>query len=151
MNLDRTYATIRRKIGFSSEADMAALQVVIIDRSPDVREGLRAILGSRDDIDVLVAAETADQAASELLSATPDVVLVDARVPAGDGANEIREARERWPAAELIALAVHSSDTDMALAAGANRVVMKDSTRRELLDAVRAAGGDDDSGSTADS
>lgn len=151
MNLNRTYATIRRKIGFSGEASMAAIEVVIIDRNPHVREGLRAILGSREDIEVVAAVQTADQATRKLNDASPDVVLVDARVPAGDGGGEIRAARERWPAAELIALAVHSSDTNMAIAAGADRVVMKDSTRRALLDAVRASAGNDDSGSTADS
>ena len=128
---------------------MTAIRVLIIDGSADAREGLSAILGSQPDIDVLAAVETPDQAARELDNATPDVVLVDARVAPGEGGDDIREARERWPAAELIALAVHNSETDTALAAGAGRVVMKDSSRRELLDAVRAAAGSDDPGSTA--
>lgn len=128
---------------------MTAIRVLIIDGSADAREGLSAILGSQPDIDVLAAVETADQAARELHDATPDIVLVDARIPSGDSGGEIREAREHWPDAALIALAIHSSDTDMALAAGAGRVVMKDSTRRELVGIVRAAG-NDDLGATAD-
>lgn len=143
MNLDRISATIRPNVVLSGEVGMAVIEVVIIDRSPAARDGLRAILGSREDIEVLAAVESADQAARELDDATPDVVLVDARL-SGDGGGEIREARERWPAAELIALAVHSSDTNMALAAGAGRVVMKDAARRELLAAVRAAAGNHD-------
>lgn len=117
---------------------MAALKVVIIDRNPDVRDGLRAILGSRDDIDVLATLATADRAVHELRDAAPDVVLVDAQSPEGDGVGDVRRVRERWPATKVIALAVHSSDTDAALAAGADRVMMKDSGRELLLDAVRS-------------
>lgn len=141
MNPDRNPATIEREIEPSGEAGMATIEVVIIDRNADVRDGLSAILGSRDDIHVLAATATADEGVRELPDASPAVVLVDAQVPEGDGVGEIRRVRECWPRTKVIALAVHSSATNAALAAGADRVVMKDSSRQLLLDAVRAATG----------
>lgn len=139
MQLRRIPTTIQLETGAIGEADMATFKVLIVDSNLSICEGLCAILDSRDDIEVIAAVPTVDQAIDDLQDAIPDVVMADAHAPDGDGAGEIYRIAERWPSTKVIALAVHSSITNAALAAGADQVIMKDASRQLLLDAVRTA------------
>lgn len=98
------------------------------------------ITASAEKKTVRLAVAPAD-AAQILRSVTPDVVLIDARAGVG-GEGVIGSLKQDCPATKVIVLAVYSSDTDEALKSGADRVVMKDSGRRLLLDAVRAVTND---------
>lgn len=131
--------TIQPETGAIGEADMATFKVLIVDSNLSIREGLCAILDSRDDIEVVAAAPTVDQAIEDLQDTTPDVVLADAQAPDGGGVGEIDRIAQQWPNTKVIALAVHSSITNAALAAGAAQVLLKDVSRQLLLDAVRTA------------
>ncbi|WP_433086411.1 response regulator [Dactylosporangium sp. CA-052675] len=114
------------------------IRLVIVDDQALVREGLRLILGSRPDIEVV--AELADGEA--LLKAAPDlaadVILLDLHLPGLDG---VAVLRARTFAAKVLVLTAVGSAADVqrALAAGAAGFVLKDATGAELAAAVRGA------------
>lgn len=138
MQLSNSQATMHTNAKTIEEANMAALKILIVDGNADICAGLCAILGSHDDIDVVAATVSVAQAAEELRDVVPDIVLIDAQAIDESGVDEIQNAVGLWPATKLIALAVHSSVTNAALAAGADEVLMKDTTRQLLLDSVRS-------------
>ena len=123
---------------------MTGLRVVLVDDQAMIRSGLALVLGAEPDITVV--AECADGAAAVVAAArfTPDLVLMDVRMPGVDGPEATRRLRA---AAGPPVLALTTFDDDevlwSALDAGADGFVLKDSPAESLVLAVRAvaAGG----------
>ncbi|GIG67042.1 response regulator [Phytomonospora endophytica] len=117
-----------------------SLTVVIADDHPIVREGLRTVLTAAGDVDVLGEAADGAEAVRLAERLRPDVVLMDLRMPVLDGvAATARVVAEAWAA--VLVLTTYDTDGDIAraLAAGATGYLLKDTPRRELAEAVRAA------------
>lgn len=114
------------------------LRVLIVDDHPVVREGLRGMLEREPDIEVAGEAGSGDEAVAVVPRLRPDVVLMDLRMPGGDGVAAIARlgAGER-----VIVLTTYEDDGEIlrALAAGAAGYLLKDVSRAALADAVRAA------------
>jgi DNA-binding NarL/FixJ family response regulator len=113
--------------------------VLIVDDHPIVREGLRAVLATEPGIEVLGdcgCGEDAVRAAAEL---SPDVVLMDLRLPGLDGVGATRQIVAAGHAAVLV-LTTYDTDGDIAraIAAGAVGYLLKDAPRAELVAAVHA-------------
>ena len=70
----------------------------------------------------------------------PDVILMDAQMPEMDGIEATRRIKEQLPSIKVLFLTVHAEFIDAALAAGADDYLLKDSGRRELLQAIRKLG-----------
>lgn len=119
----------------------APIRVVIADDHLLVREGLRSILAVADDI--LLVGEASDGAEALELAGTlsPDVMLMDLRMPRVDGMEAIRQIRVRHPAIEIIILTTYDDDAHIlqGLGAGARGYLLKDTGRNALFDAIRAA------------
>ena len=119
----------------------APTRVVIADDHLLVREGLRSILAVADDI--LLVGEASDGAEAIELAGTlsPDVMLMDLRMPRVDGIEAIRQIRVRHPAIEIIILTTYDDDAHIlqGLGAGARSYLLKDAGRNALFNAVRAA------------
>ena len=116
------------------------IRVVIADDHPLVRDGIVAILARETDIDVLAEAASGPEAVAMTAHHDPDVVLMDLRMPAGDGLDAIRELRARSATRpRILVLTTYDTDHDMraALAAGADGYLLKDTPRAELIRAVR--------------
>ncbi len=115
----------------------APIRVVVVDDQDMVRAGFAALLGAQPDI--AVVGQAADgQAAVELCAATtPDVVLMDVRMPVLDGV----EATKRLAGTPSRVLMLTTFDIDdyvyAALRAGASGFLLKDATPDELVAAVR--------------
>jgi len=92
-------------------------------------------------IEVVGEASNGDEALSQADELRPDVILMDLRMPGGDGVTAIRRLSERGVPARVLVLTTYDSDTDVvpAIEAGATGYLLKDSPREELFRAVRAA------------
>lgn len=117
------------------------IRIVLADDHPVVRDGLRAMLATQSDFEVVGEATTGVEAVELALELHPDVVLMDLRMPRVDGATAIARIRARDPRARIVALTTFDTDADIARAveAGATGYLLKDSPREQLFDAIRAA------------
>ncbi len=113
------------------------LRVMIVDDHPIVREGLRGMLAAEPDIEVAGEAASGDEAVALVPRVRPDVVLMDLRMPSGDGVSAI----ERLPGHRILVLTTFQDDADIvrAIEAGAAGYLLKDASRADLAAAVRDA------------
>lgn len=117
------------------------IRVLIADDHAVVRDGLRAMLATQPDLDVIAEAETGAAAVSAVAADPPDVVLMDLQMPEVDGPAAIARIRATHPGVRLLVLTAHDTDADItgALAAGATGYLLKDCDREQLFGAIRAA------------
>jgi DNA-binding NarL/FixJ family response regulator len=120
---------------------MTTIRLLIVDDHPVVRDGLRGMFAGDPDFDVLGEASNGAEALSQAEALQPDVILMDLRMPGGDGVTAIRRLSERASPSRVLVLTTYDSDTDVvpAIEAGATGYLLKDSPREELFRAVRAA------------
>ena len=111
------------------------LRVMIVDDHPIVREGLRGMLAAETDIEVAGEAASGDEAVALVPRIRPDVVLLDLRMPSGDGVSAI----ERLPGYRILMLTTFQDDSGIvrAIEAGAAGYLLKDASRADLAAAVR--------------
>ncbi len=88
------------------------LRVMIVDDHPIVREGLRGMLAAEPDIEVAGEAASGDEAVALVPRVAPDVVLMDLRMPSGDGVSAI----ERLPGHRILVLTTFQDDADIVRA-----------------------------------
>ncbi|ONI71019.1 DNA-binding response regulator [Actinosynnema sp. ALI-1.44] len=117
------------------------IRLVIVDDHPVVRDGLRGMLGTQPDFEIVSEAAGGAEALTVVAAGRPDVVLTDLRMPEPSGATLIRLLRERVPTTRVLVLTTHDTDSDVlpAIEAGAIGYLLKDAPREELFRAVRAA------------
>ena len=116
------------------------LTVIVADDHPVVREGLRAILDAEPDLDVVGEAGSGAEAVELAARLRPDVVLMDLRMPGMDGVQATGRITAAGDARVLV-VTTYDTDSDIlrAVEAGATGYLLKDTPRRELAEAVRAA------------
>jgi DNA-binding NarL/FixJ family response regulator len=122
-----------------SRSGGAAIRVLIADDQRVVRDGLRTLLGLIDGIDVVGVAEDGEAAVALAHQAEPDVVLMDLRMPGGDGVEATRRLREELPDVRVLVLTTYADDDVLfpALRAGASGYLTKDAGADEIAAAVR--------------
>jgi DNA-binding NarL/FixJ family response regulator len=115
------------------------VRVIIVDDHPVVREGLRAVLSVEPDITVLAECSSGEDAVLAAAQLTPDVVLMDLRLPGMDGVDATRQIVAAGTSAVLV-LTTYDTDGDIAraIAAGAVGYLLKDTPRQDLAAAVHA-------------
>jgi len=126
-----------------SEIDAAGrLRILIADDHPVFRDGLKAILASAGDMEVVGEAGDGRAAVRAFKDLHPDVVLMDLRMPALDGADAIAAILRTSPDARILVLTTMDGDADIqrALRAGARGYLLKDAFREEILAAIRTVG-----------
>ncbi len=113
--------------------------MLVVDDHPMVREGLRSMLGS-DAVEVVGEAGSGAEAVRLAGKLTPDVVLLDLRLPDVDGLTVLRRLKETVPQASVLMVTMHDDPVLVrhAVEAGAAGYVLKGIGRRELLAAVQA-------------
>ncbi len=117
------------------------VRVLLADDHPVVRDGLRGMLAAEADIEIVAEAASGNEAVAMALSRDPDVILMDLRMPHGDGAGAISRILADRPATRIVVLTTYDSDADIlrAVEAGAAGYLLKDTSRPGLLQAIRAA------------
>ncbi|MBE1495125.1 DNA-binding NarL/FixJ family response regulator [Amycolatopsis lexingtonensis] len=120
---------------------MTPVRVLLVDDQALFREALGTLLATHDGIDVVGEAGNGDEALSRAAALSPDVVLMDLRMPVLDGVGATRRLRLARPDVRVIALTTFDDDEDVfaALRAGAVGYLLKDVSSARLVEAVLAA------------
>lgn len=121
------------------------IRVVIADDHPIVREGLRLLLTSLPDFDVVGEASTGAEAVRETVLTRPDVVLMDLNMPDTDGIEATRMIAHSVPDAAVLVLTMIDDDDSVyaALRAGARGYLLKGSSQRDVSRAILAVASGD--------
>jgi len=122
----------------------APVRVFLVDDHEVVRRGVADLLGMEDDLEVVGAAGTAAEALARVPALRPDVVVLDVRLPDGDGVTVCRELRARTDVAVLMLTSFDDDESLFdAILAGASGYVLKQVRGTDLVAGIRtvAAGG----------
>jgi DNA-binding NarL/FixJ family response regulator len=119
------------------------IRVFVADDQALVRDGLKAVLEAQADIEVVGEAANGAEAVLMCRRLRPDVVLLDIRMPHLDGIEAAREILASAPGTAVLILTTFDLDEYVyaALKAGAGGFLLKDATREQIVDAVRAVAG----------
>jgi DNA-binding NarL/FixJ family response regulator len=125
----------------AADADAATerARLLIAEDHALVREGLRSMLAGAEDFEVIGEAENGKRAVEMCRSLNPDLVLMDVRMPEMDGLEATKRIKEAQPGVGVLMVTTHQ-DPDYLLEAvrsGAAGYVLKESSKAQLLDAVR--------------
>ena len=117
-----------------------SISLLVADDHEVVRTGLASLLKDSE-IEIVGEAEDGEQAVSKTLEHSPDVVLMDIRMPERDGLYALERIREESPETPVVMLSTYDNPTYVArsVALGASEYVLKGSSRDELLAAIRRA------------
>jgi DNA-binding NarL/FixJ family response regulator len=117
-----------------------AIKILIADDHPVVREGLIAMLSREGDFKVVGEAKDGVEAVNKAKELSPDVVLMDLRMPEMDGVEAMRQIRPTMPDVKFIILTTYSDDDYIfsGIEAGARAYLLKDAPREDLFKAIRS-------------
>jgi two-component system response regulator DegU len=115
-------------------------RVVIVDDHTLFREGLRSILGMEDDFEVIADVESAEDLVELMWETKPDVLLLDIRMPQGSGLDALPAVVRISPNTSVLVLTAcdEMEEHVRAFKLGARGVVLKDSARQTLVQAIRS-------------
>ncbi|MBY5160991.1 response regulator [Salsipaludibacter albus] len=120
----------------------ATIRVMLVDDHEIVRQGLASLLEATDDLEVVVEAGTAEEAVARAKVFEPDVVVMDVRLPDGNGVDACRDIRAHRPETRVLMLTSFSDDQALfdSIMAGAAGYVLKQVRGTELADSIRRVG-----------
>ena len=115
-------------------------RILLVDDHAILREGLSALIELESDLSVIGQAGSIAEAVATAAALGPDLIITDISLPGATGVQGIVELRRRCPQARLLVLTVHAAEEYIraGLSAGANGYVLKDASRSELMQGVRA-------------
>lgn len=115
------------------------VRVLVVDDDALVRKGLALLLGGASDLEVVGEAADGDEVPDAVASTSPDVVLMDIRMPRVDGVAATRKLRGRPDAPEVVVLTTFDTDANVlaAIRAGATGFLVKDTPPSEVVEAIR--------------
>jgi DNA-binding NarL/FixJ family response regulator len=119
----------------------APIRLLIVDDHPVIRDGLRGMFEGSAEFEVVGDAPDGVTAVTRAMALRPDVILMDLRMPGGDGVRAISELAQRRLPARILVLTTYDTDSDVlaAIEAGATGYLLKDAPPDELQRGVRAA------------
>ncbi|AGZ44960.1 response regulator [Actinoplanes friuliensis] len=117
------------------------IRLILVDDHPVVRHGLRGMLEAEPDLAVVGEASSGPEGVAVAAELRPDIVLMDLRMPGGDGVEATARILATVPGVRVLVLTTYETDRDIlrAIEAGAGGYLLKDASPAELADAVRAA------------
>ncbi|HSO70820.1 MAG TPA: response regulator transcription factor [Arachnia sp.] len=116
------------------------VRLVLVDDHPVVRRGLRALLDTIDEVEVVGEAADGDSAVREAQLLHPDVILMDIRMPVLDGVEATRRISAAVPEVAVLVLTMYDDDATVltAMRAGARGYLLKGAEQDEIVAAIRA-------------
>ena len=117
------------------------IRVALIDDHELIREGLRRAFEREPDVQVVAEAATVQSGLAVIETQSPDVAVIDLRLPDGDGITLVRESRKRHPQLGIVVLTMYAGDQHLfdALEAGASAFIPKSAPADEIVAAARHA------------
>jgi DNA-binding NarL/FixJ family response regulator len=115
-------------------------RLVIAEDHRILREGLRSLLGSKPEFEVVGEAEDGFDAIRLVRDTKPDLILLDLSMPRLDGLSAMRDIKKVCPETKILALTIHTDEDYVldAFKAGADGYCLKDAGRAELLMAIQS-------------
>ena len=115
------------------------IRVLVCDDQEMVCEGLRAILRTAADLEVVGVAHDGAEAVQLTGDCRPDVVLMDLKMPGVNGVQATRQIKDQFPGVRVLALTTYDADEWVfdAIRAGADGYLLKDTPRARLIEAIR--------------
>jgi DNA-binding NarL/FixJ family response regulator len=119
------------------------IRLLLVDDHPLFRKGMRVLLESVADFDLVGEAASGPEAVARCLDLLPDVVLMDLQMPGGSGLDAAREIVAASPVTQVLVVTLFEDDDSVfaALRAGARGYLLKDATEDDMLRAIRAVAG----------
>ncbi len=117
---------------------MDTIRILLVDDHQVVREGLRRMLELEADLEVVGEAGDAKEVLTQVELLSPEVILMDIKMPGMDGIELTRQLKERQPSCSVIMLTLYDEYLTQAIEAGAVGYLLKDIKREELVRAIRA-------------
>ena len=117
----------------------AKLKVLIADDHPLLLAGLRRVLETQDDLEIVGQARTGPEVLALIERRLPRIVLMDLRMPGTDGFSLIARLRERWPEIKLVILSASDDRASVngALGAGAHAFIVKSTAPLDVASVLR--------------
>lgn len=119
--------------------DKTKIRILIVDDHAVVRKGIRALLATEDDLDVIGEAENGQQAVELYSELNPDLLLLDLIMPKVNGIEVIKKIKGDHTGAKILVLTSFAADDQVfpAIKAGALGYLLKDTEPDDLIDAIR--------------
>jgi DNA-binding NarL/FixJ family response regulator len=124
---------------------MQPIRVLIADDHPHFRDGLRALLLSTDEVEVVGEADDGDRTIALATQLQPDVIMMDLQMPRVGGIEATRRITRQSPHISILVLSMFEDDDSLfaALQAGARGYLLKGALKTEILRAIRAVASGD--------
>jgi two-component system response regulator DegU len=114
------------------------IRVLVVDDHHVVREGLRRMLELENGIQVIGEARSGEEAIAKAVSLSPDVIIMDLKMPVMDGITATREIKQRLPDVGVLVLTLYAEDfVKQAIEAGVSGYLLKDSDCDQITKAIR--------------
>jgi two-component system, NarL family, response regulator LiaR len=115
------------------------IRILIADDQAIARQGLQVILSSEDDIEVVGQAKDGQEALELTEKLTPDLVIMDLKMPNLNGVQATKAIKEKFPDVSILVLTTYDLDdwVSNAIRNGANGYLLKDTPPQELVTAIR--------------
>ncbi|MDO8568690.1 MAG: response regulator transcription factor, partial [Dehalococcoidales bacterium] len=119
---------------------MDKIRVLLVDDHPLAREGLRTMLSTASDIEVVAEASDGVEAVERADEHQPEIILMDVRMPNMDGLEATRRIKSRLPSVSVIVLTAYDNDAYIvdAVRSGAGGYLLKDASKDLLIHTIRA-------------
>ncbi len=118
---------------------MEIIKVVLADDHGVVRSGIKSLLETEQDIQVIAEASNGEEALAKAKTLHPDLMIIDVRMPVLNGIEATRKIRDEVPLTKVLVLSMHDDEEYVlqALECGASGYLLKDASKEEFLKAVK--------------
>ena len=117
---------------------MEPIRILLLDDHQIIREGIRRMLQQETDMQVVGEAANAEEAFTQVDLLSPDIVLMDIKMPGTNGIEATRRLKQRHPACKIIMFTRYEEYLTQAIGVGADGYLLKDIKSKELVSAIRA-------------
>jgi DNA-binding NarL/FixJ family response regulator len=119
---------------------MEKIKIILVDDHQIVRDGIKALLNDAEDIDIISEAGSYNELREKLKLQNPDIILMDISLPEISGLEITKTLSETYPHLKVLILSMYTGEDFIfnAIKAGAKGYLPKNTTRKEIIDAIHA-------------